>query len=133
MTTRTSAFAVMIGVVATAQWAEAGPTSYTCTLMSFQQPPGVLSNTDWVGKEAMKTQVGIDRATGRVIHKWIGNTSLSDIHVLNPGSKDWGFKVIASDGIGGSVSYYEVQEYAEGERKPFLAIAHGIAYFGWCE
>jgi hypothetical protein len=111
----------------------AGPTSYSCEIEGFKIPPAEGSEQlEWVGINAMKTTVGIDRMTGRVIHPSIGNTSFNEINLLNFGSSDWSFKVVADDGEGGWVRYYEVEEYSASVQKPFLAVADGILYWGSC-
>ncbi len=113
--------------------ASAGPSSYVCQILGFQVAPGPNSDDlQWVGDLAMKTSVAIDRNTGRVIHPSIGNTSFQQVILLNRGSAGWSFKSIADSGNGGNVRYYEVQEFAEGPNKPFVAIADGIAYWGTC-
>jgi hypothetical protein len=111
----------------------AGPTSYSCEIEGFKISPAEGSEQlEWVGMNAMKTTVGIDRMSGRVIHPSIGNTSFNEIKLLNSGSSDWSFKVVADDGNGGWVRYHEVKEYWLGLDKPFLAVAEGILYWGSC-
>ncbi|WBU58729.1 hypothetical protein [Paracoccus sediminicola] len=110
----------------------AGPSSYICQFTNFKIPGTNTENREWVGEKAMETTVAIDRITGRVIHPVIGNTSFSNVTLLNEGSASWGFKALADSGEGGHVRYYEVQEYDEGDVKTFLAIADGIAFFGEC-
>lgn len=77
----------------------------------------------------MKTSVGIDRMTRRVIHPRIGNTSFDETNLLNSGSSDWSFKVFSNSGDGGWVRYYEVSEHSDSVQKPFLAVADGILYW----
>jgi hypothetical protein len=111
----------------------AGPTCYSYEIEGFEIPPAEGSEQlEWVGINAIKTTVGIDRMTGRVIHPSFGNTSYDEINLLNSGSTDWSFKVVADDGDGGWVRYYEVSEYKLGLVKPFLAVADGILYWGSC-
>lgn len=115
----------------------AGPTSYFCQITEFHQPPGSSPNTAWVGEHAMKQPVAIDRLSGRVIHHWIGNTGSAVVRVLDPGSPDWSFKVIAQVSADTDTHkqarYYEVHEYMPGRRKPFLAVADGDIFMGHCE
>lgn len=80
----------------------------------------------------METTVAIDRDTGRVIHPTIGNTVFPVITVLNRGSDQWSFKVMADSGEGGHVRFYEVHEYVEGTVKPLVAVVDGIAFWGTC-
>ena len=113
----------------------AGPTSYVCEITGFQIPPAPDAELrEWVGKEAMKTTVAIDRMTGRIIHPVIGNTSFTHVTLLNRGSRlAWNFKALADSGDGGHVRYYEVHETVPDPKKTFLAVADGIAFWGTCE
>lgn len=112
---------------------EAGPTSYVCELSGFQIVSGQLDETlQWVGENALRTSLAIDRITGRVIHPSVGSTGFKDVTVLNPGSSDWSFKAVASSVDGGWVRYYEVKEYEEGLTKGFVLVADGHAYWGTC-
>ncbi|MEJ8563418.1 hypothetical protein QTO30_20775 [Yoonia sp. GPGPB17] len=83
--------------------------------------------------DAQRTAMTIDRETGRVIHSSLGNTSFNHIMILNSGSSDWSFKVIADSGQGGNIRYYEVAEYVEGPDKPLLVVADGGSYWGMCQ
>ncbi|MBF9029773.1 hypothetical protein HKCCE3408_05135 [Rhodobacterales bacterium HKCCE3408] len=108
---------------------DAGPYSYICEIEGFFT---AIDSIAWLGDEAMETSVAIDRDTGLVIHPVIGNSGISDVTLLNRGSEDWAFKVIADTGGGGNVVYHEVLEYVDGSDKPLLAIAGSIAYWGTC-
>lgn len=128
----TAAVYLVFGIAVSSQ-CQAGPSSYTCSIENFHSPSSMSKSFDWIGQQAMKSQVGIDRNTGRVIHPVIGNTSFNEVTLLNRGSANWSFKALADSGNGGNVRYYEVHEYSDGAAKPFLAVADGLIYFGWCE
>jgi hypothetical protein len=85
-------------------------------------PPGGFDYAEWIGENAKETTVAIDRQTGIVIHPTIGNAQFQlwgNIEVIDAGSSDWGFKVVAISPDGGqhrNFRYYEVQEYASGSK-----------------
>ena len=87
----------------------------------------------------MQQSLAIDRRTGAIIHPIMGNTTYRTTTVLDYGNESWAFRVLSESGTtpddpsGGHIVYAEVGEYADGHRKPFLAIESGIAYFGYCE
>jgi hypothetical protein len=70
---------------------------------------------------------------GAAIHPWPGTTSYGDVRVLNPGSADWSFKMLADSGGGGNVVDMEVSEDVEGSRKPIVVVSGQAAYSGSCE
>jgi len=110
----------------------AGSSSYICQITDFKIPGTNTKDREWLGETAMETTVAIDRKTGRVIHPVIGNTNFNNVTLLNEGSASWSFKAFADSGEGGHVRYYEVHEYDEGEAKPFIAVANGVAFLGEC-
>jgi hypothetical protein len=119
--------------------ARAASSSYICTIETYQYPGDENPGDRYLGELALETTVAIDRRTGATIHPVLGNTSFRKTTVLNAGSNDWSFKVLSESGtgsgapVGGHVIYVEVEEWAEGFRKPFLAVAQGIAFLGYCE
>ena len=118
---------------------DAATYSYICTVETFHGPKDDVGRVDFLGKLAMKTTVAIDRRTGAIIHPIMGNTAYRTTTVLDYGNESWAFRVLSESGTspddpsGGNIIYVEVAEYAEGYRKPFLAIESGIAYLGYCE
>lgn len=112
-----------------------GPLSYLCEITSYLPADGEAGPEDWVAENAMDTPVAIDRASGMVIHPYIGNSTFLHREVLDPGSEEWGFKVIAysSPQPNRHLRYVEAQEYAEGPEKPFLAVSDDVAYAGTCQ
>jgi len=118
---------------------DAAPYSYICTVEAYHGPKDDEGLVDYLGNLAMETTVAIDRRTGAIIHPILGNTTYRTTTVLNYGNESWAFRVLSESGTtqddpsGGHIVYAEVAEYAEGFRKPFLAVDRGIAYFGYCE
>ncbi|MEO1564178.1 MAG: hypothetical protein AAFR98_12140 [Pseudomonadota bacterium] len=125
--------AALIGAL-TAGSAIAGSASYICSIEGFHVPDHLgEAVAELRGQDAQRSAMTIDRETGRVIHSSLGNTSFNQIRVLNPGSSDWSFKVMADSGQGGHIRYYEVAEYVEGPTKPLIIVADGASYWGQCQ
>ena len=130
-----TAFMVSAAAVGPSESAMGGPFSYRCTIENYfvANQPG---KREWVAQQAMKSEVIVDRRTGRVFHPAIGNEYFENVIVLDKGSSEWSFKSLAfvqSEQTGGSfVRYIEVYEFEEGEVKRFMAVAEGITYSGVC-
>jgi hypothetical protein len=98
-------------------------------ITDFKIPGSNTKNREWVGETAMETTVAIDRATGRVIHPIIGNTSFNYVTLLNEGSAlAWSFKALADSGAGGNVRYYEVHEHVLGELNHYRLTPVGLRF-----
>ena len=114
----------------------AGPRSYMCKITSARDASGDKGGQNFANS-AVGSALTIDRRTGRVINKWIGNEWAPTVEVLDPGNSQWSFKAVAlgeQDPRGHRwAMFYEVEEFTDGPVKPFLAVEGGTAYFGTCE
>jgi len=134
MSARTIVIATALLGLSNVSGAFAGSTSYICSIEGFHVPDHLGDAVaEMRFKDAQRTALTIDRETGRVTHSSLGNTSFNHIRILNFGSSDWSFKVIADSGQGGNIRYYEVAEYVEGQDKPLLVVADGGSYWGMCQ
>ena len=135
----TSAFLIVaLALVVMPERVTAGSNTYTCTIEGWH-----FSDSDtgiWLFELAMKETIQINRDTGQVFHRVVGNTSYNNLYLLNRGSRDWSFKVFADSGrqlfgqgnSGGHTNYFEVTEYAEGPEKPFIGLDGGHLFWGTC-
>lgn len=110
----------------------AGSDGYVCTVRSFHR----LGDAGTLSTEPKDPIVGqeftVDRSTGKILGRYISNSSFKT-EVLDAGSKTQSFKTIAKSHAGFlHVIYYQVLEFAEGSRKPFVLMDGSLIYAGTC-
>jgi len=109
----------------------AGPASYKCEIHDYlgASPTGQFQPQAWSKKSG---SFNVARRSGWIVGDWLGNAAAAEIRVTSPGDKEWSFRV-ASFFKTGEVSVLEVHEYADGAKKPFLALVSGGVLTGLCE
>ena len=128
----------------------AGELSYTCTLIHVYNLDnnGSLKTSSWE-KEFKDSQFSVSRISGEIVGQVVPTFLANSTKVINKGSKAYSFKSIAHFDAankplssGGeiakdtaSVQLLEIQEFREGDRKPFVAISMGGAGIvtGFCK
>jgi len=115
-------------------WANDG---YVCEIKSASS----LNNVGEIVKsEAYSNTAGtkfsVDRNSGEVVGKWLKTGDFNDPLVLDRGSDEWSFKLVAvyrETPDNGILMYISIEEFADGKLKPFWAHRLGIIYSGMCE
>jgi len=136
-TTKTLLFCYIFFFVCTASSSFAGRFSYTCVISHVYD----LDNKGGLEKssfhdQAKGSQFSVSRLSGVIIGPYL-TTELGTTSVVNSGSEDYSFKAVAlfdsvnkplSNGdetheYTSKVQVIEVQEFVEGEEKPFIALS----------
>lgn len=129
---RNSLVLVIVATVFSANEAYSADDSYRCDINTTAH--GVSDKSaKWKSDLAKNNSVIIDRETGKVFHPLLSNSSFQNTKIIHKGSDVNSFKVISISPDGGFVQFYQVDEFAEGHRKPFFAAVESSAYFGICE
>lgn len=112
--------------------AYAAQEGYVCHIDAFSrlQNDGTmnLDTTDpIVGKEFT-----VDRRSGEVLGRYISSNGFRT-EVLDAGSKQQSFKVIAKNSFGFlHIMYLEIMEFSDQLSKPFLLVIGSVVYSGRC-
>ena len=77
-------------------------------------------------------QFVVDRVSGRVMGDVFANHDAQRVEVLDPGSNQQAFKLLAVFGPNISVDYLQIKEYHVQAAKPFTGMSQGKAYTGVC-
>jgi hypothetical protein len=77
-------------------------------------------------------QFVVDRLTGRIMGDVFDNQDAKRIEVLDVGSDQQAFKLLAVFGPNISVDYLQIKEYHQQADKPFTGMSQGKAYAGMC-
>ena len=113
----------------------AGPYEYQCVVQQVAEvdAAGKLKTT----KPSSQLSFSVSRKSGAIIGAPFSNTvsiSATNIQVLDYGSKDQAFKVLSVyKGAFTSVDYLVVEEFADGQDKPFRGMAMSSIYTGTCK
>lgn len=123
--------AVVVGLVAAMDaWAT---EDYRCTIESTVAAKEKPINRVYVGK-----QFTVERGTGLMAGA-LKNSYVTDPQVIDYGSIENSYKAVATmrkdqgAGVGSSIYALTVNEYEEGDRKPFIFLQNDEAFLGWCE
>lgn len=92
----------------------------------------------------VEDEIILDRQTGKVFHPEFGNESYEYREILDSGSSQSSFKVIAYSKLSSprmsgengfrNFTMFTVSDFAEGHEKPFLAISGGLSMgYGVCK
>ncbi len=121
----------------------AAANSYRCTFTEVFTVSPAGDREENALRDYLLSQVAVvDRKTGKVFHPEFGNEFYKERKILDSGSKDSSFKVIALSGQNSTradgqlfqnVSYFQINEYIEGQDKPFVAVAGGTIGIGFCK
>ncbi|MBV7569562.1 hypothetical protein [Pseudomonas sp. PDM27] len=125
---------VWIGVVAlvtaTNSWAT---DDYRCTIENTFAAKEKPINRIYIGK-----QFTVERRTGLMAGA-LKNSYVTDPQVIDYGSIENSYKAVATmrkdqgAGVGSSIYALTINEYDEGDRKPFIFLQNDEAFLGWCE
>lgn len=122
--------AVVALVGATNAWAV---DDYRCTIESTFAAKEKPINRIYVGK-----QFTVERKTGLMAGA-LKNSYVTDPQVIDYGSTENSYKAVATmrkdqgAGVGSSIYALTINEYDEGDRKPFIFLNNDEAFLGWCE
>lgn len=116
----------------------ASDKNYKCEILQglTQTTEGKLKNsafTDTVVK--LNKDFTVNRQTGKIngIGSSLSNqNSFGEPKVLDKGSIEQAFKVITIYQPNITVDYLEIQEFADGDTKPFIFLSTGQIYSGTC-
>lgn len=116
----------------------AGSLSYTCVISHAYD----LNNNDGLEKSSFYdqgkgSQFSVSRVSGEIIGLYLTTVLATSITVINSGSENYSFKAVAlfdsvnkplsngdeTDEYTSKVQVIEVQEFVEGEEKPFIALS----------
>lgn len=123
---------ILIAAVMTLSATAGHAASYRCEIEKVSHSDSDPT-AEWQAETAKKFNVVIDRVSGKVFHPTIGNESFKTIVVLNKGSSENSFKVLSISASRIWIRTYQVQEFVEGNKKPFFAAIDSFAVFGTCE
>lgn len=124
------AVAVLILVATTNAWAA---EDYRCTIESTVAAKDKPINRIYIGK-----QFTVERRTGLMAGA-LKNSYVTDPQVIDYGSTENSYKAVATmrkdqgAGVGSSIYALTINEYDEGDRKPFIFLQNDEAFLGWCE
>ncbi len=117
-------------VGATNAWAA---MDYRCTIERTVAATEKPLNQMYVGK-----QFTVERQTGLMAGA-LKNSYVTDPQVIDYGSTENSYKAVATmrkdqgAGVGSSIYALTINEYDEGDRKPFIFLQNDEAFLGWCE
>ena len=100
-----------------------------CTVAAKEKP----MNRFFIGK-----QFTVERRTGLMAGA-LKNSYVTDPQVIDFGSTENSYKAVATmrkdqgAGVGSSIYALTINEYEEGDRKPFIFLQNDEAFLGWCE
>ena len=106
---------------------------YRCTVESTVAAKEKPINRIFIGK-----QFTVERRTGLMAGA-LKNSYVTDPQVIDYGSTENSYKAVATmrkeqgAGVGSSIYALTINEYDEGDRKPFIFLQNDEAFLGWCE
>ena len=105
---------------------ESGELAYVCTVEHVYNVSdyGKLIESE-VDDELEGARFAVSRLDGKILGEVLASPSAESTRVVNRGSHSSSFKAIAD--FGDRFQSLEVQEFREGERKPFVALSMGGA------
>lgn len=120
LTSIIASFMLLVGI------SEAGDLSYDCEIKYVYNltEDGLLKVSGW--KNKFKGNLfSISRETGTIAGKVLTTILAKETRVVNYGSKENSFKAVAT--FNGQFQLIEIQEFKEGQEKPFVASSMGGA------
>ena len=104
----------------------AGELSYTCKVIHVYDlaDDGSLRKANWEG-QFRGSAFSVSRVTGEIVGEVVPTLLSRSTRVVNNGGKEHSFKSVAD--FGNQVQLIEVQEFVEGNEKPFAATSMGGA------
>ncbi len=124
------AIVVLTLAATTNAWAS---MDYRCTIESTVAAKEKPINRIYIGK-----QFTVERRTGLMAGA-LKNSYVTDPQVIDYGSTENSYKAVATmrkdqgAGVGSSIYALTINEYYEGDRKPFIFLQNDEAFLGWCE
>ena len=122
---------VLLTLAATANaWAT---EDYRCTIESTVAAKEKPINRIYIGKQFI-----VEKRTGLMTGA-LKNSYVTDPQVIDYGSTENSYKSVATmrkdqgAGVGSSIYALTINEYDEGDRKPFIFLQNDEAFLGWCE
>jgi hypothetical protein len=119
-----------------------GELSYTCKVIHVYKldNDGSLRISNWE-KQFKDSEFSVSRVTGEIIGEVVPTLLANSTKVINKGDKEYSFKSIAhfdavnkplSSGVEdagstASVQLLEIEEFRQGDKKPFVVISMGGA------
>ena len=105
--------------------------SYTCVVKRVYDlsDTGELETSVWE-KQMRGSAFSVSRVNGEIIGEVVPTLTAVRTRVVNPGTSKNSFKATAefiSDNAGSQIQLIEIQEFMEGESKPFVAASMGGA------
>lgn len=106
---------------------------YRCTIESTVAAKEKPINRIYIGK-----QFTVEKRTG-LMAGILKNSYVTDPQVIDYGSTENSYKAVATmrkdqgAGVGSSIYALTINEYDEGDRKPFIFLQNDEAFLGWCE
>lgn len=106
--------------------AESAPLTYTCTVKNVYDVDDAGSlRTSGFETTTRRSAFSVSRQTGEIVGQVLPTLLAESTRVLNVGGTESSFKAIAE--FKGQVQLIEVQEFHNGEAKPFVAMSMGGA------
>ena len=121
---------VLLLPVTTDVWAA---SDYRCTIERTVAAKESSLNKLYIGK-----QFTVERRTGLMAGA-LKNSYVTDPQVIDYGSAENSYKVVTTmrkdqgAGAGSSIHALTINEYEQGNRKPFIFMQSDEAFLGWCE
>lgn len=106
---------------------------FRCTIENTVAAKEMPINRIYIGK-----QFTVERRTGLMAGA-LKNSYVTDPQVIDYGSTENSYKAVATmrkdqgAGVGSSIFALTINEYEEGDRKPFIFLQNDEAFLGWCE
>jgi hypothetical protein len=120
---RVTIVAVFIG---SANLSVAGPAAYTCEVEHvYELADDASLKPSYFARTMKGGTFSVSRITGEIVGQVLPTLMSTSTRVVNYGSKENSFKTVAA--FEGQVQVLEVQEFAEGATKPFVAMSMGGA------
>jgi hypothetical protein len=106
--------------------AHASPLAYTCTVTHVYtlNDSGALEISGFE-KDMKGSSFSVSRVTGEIIGEVVPTLVAKSTRVVNKGTRENSFKAVAD--FGEQYQLLEVQEFMQGEAKPFVAASMGGA------
>jgi hypothetical protein len=106
--------------------AQGGELAYVCTVEHVYDVSdyGKLVESE-LDDEMEGARFAVSRLDGKILGEVLATLSAESTHVVDGGSHNNSFKAIAD--FGDQFQSLEVQEFREGQRKPFVALSMGGA------
>ena len=103
-----------------------GPLEYQCAIKSIHDlsDEGLMRESGWDSKMS-GGHFTVTRSTGEILGETLTTIMARGTRIVNPGSSENSFKATAD--FDGQIQLIEIQEFKEGNLKPFVALSMGGA------